>query len=225
MFIRIHLWLHLGVSCPICAKRAANRWCPAKSERICAVCCGTEREVTIDCPSDCSYLVAARRYEEEHRKPVAPEEVPYPEVEFGADLVHDRRMVVSGLAYHILKCAAENRGAADRDAIDALAALAETYRTLGSGIYYEKPPDAPLARGIYAQLAHFIQEFKKTEAERAGFSALKDSEVFLLLVFLLRVARHRTNGRPKSRAYLDFLRAQFPRAAELEKEAPRIIAP
>jgi hypothetical protein len=39
------------------------------------------------------------------------------------------------------------------------------------------------------------------------------------------VGRHRTNGRVRSRAYLDFLRAQFPRAAELEKEAPRIIAP
>ena len=181
--------------------------------------------MTIDCPGDCSYLVAARRYEEEHRKPVAPEEVPYPDAEFGADFIHERRAVVSGLAYHILKFAAENRGAADRDAIEALAALAETYRTLGSGIYYEKPPAAPLAHGIYAQLAHFIQEFKKAEAERAGFSTLKDSEVFHLLVFLLRVGKHRTNTRPRSRAFLDFLRAQFPRAAELEKETPRIITP
>jgi len=213
------------MSCAICEKRPEKRWCPAKNARICAVCCGTEREVTIDCPADCSYLMAARRYENEHPKPVPPGEVPYPDVEFGAGLVHERRAVVSGLAYHILKFAAENRATADRDAMDALAALAETFRTLGSGILYEKPPDAPLARELYGQLAHFVEEFRKQEAQQAGYATLKDTEVFHLLIFLLRVGRHRTNGRPKSRAFLDFLRAQFPRAAEFEKEAPRIIAP
>jgi len=213
------------VSCPICTRRPAKRWCPAKNERICAVCCGTEREVTIDCPSDCQYLIAARRYEEEHRKPVPPEEIPYPDAEFGSDLIHERRVVISGLAYHILKFAAENHGVADRDASEALAALAETYRTLGSGIYYEKPPDAPLARGLYGELQHFLDEFRKQESQQAGLATLKDSEVFHLLVFLLRVGRHHSNERPKSRAFLDFLRAQFPRSAELEKDAPRIITP
>src|SRR5207302_11165761 len=53
-------------SCAICQKRKASRFCPAKAEKICAVCCGTEREVTIDCPADCAYLIAAHRYESEH---------------------------------------------------------------------------------------------------------------------------------------------------------------
>ena len=213
------------MSCPICEKRKPKRFCPAKGEKICAPCCGTEREVSIDCPGDCPYLVAARRYEEEHRKPVPPEEVPYPDAEFPADLIHERRAVVSGLAYHTLKAAVENPGLADADALAALGALAETYRTLGTGIYYEKPPDATLPRALYGELAHFLDEMKKQEAERVGFATLKDTEAFHLLVFLLRVGRHRTNGRPRSRAYLDFLRAQFPRSAELEKEAPRIITP
>src|SRR5262249_16974412 len=43
------------VSCPICEKRKGARFCPAKGEKICAICCGTEREVTIDCPVHCSY--------------------------------------------------------------------------------------------------------------------------------------------------------------------------
>src|SRR2546430_17653885 len=55
-----------SVSCPICDRRKPARFCPAKGEKICAVCCGTEREVTIDCPSDCSYLIAAHRYESKH---------------------------------------------------------------------------------------------------------------------------------------------------------------
>ena len=213
------------MSCPICKRRKPKRFCPAKGEKICAVCCGTEREVTIDCPSDCSYLIAARRYEDEHRKPIAPEQVPYPDVEFPSDLIHERRAVLSGLGYSILKFAAENRSLNDADVLQALGALAETYRTLGTGIYYERPPEAPLPHGLYNQLAEFLQEFKKEDAQRTGFSSLKDSEAFHLFVFLLRVGKHETNGRPRSRAFLDFLRTQFPRATEVEREAPRIITP
>jgi len=33
--------------------------------RICPQCCGEQREVTLDCPSDCLYLRQAR----EHEKP------------------------------------------------------------------------------------------------------------------------------------------------------------
>src|SRR5207245_10096949 len=55
----------ISVSCPICDKRKPARFCPGKGETICSVCCGTEREVTIDCPSDCPYLVSSRHYDHE----------------------------------------------------------------------------------------------------------------------------------------------------------------
>src|SRR5882762_8672615 len=54
------------VSCPICEKRKPARFCPAKDEKICAVCCGTCREVTLVCPSVCSYLLSAHCFEYEH---------------------------------------------------------------------------------------------------------------------------------------------------------------
>jgi hypothetical protein len=212
------------LACPICSKRKPARFCPAKGEKICAVCCGTEREVTIDCPADCAYLVAAYRYEEAHRKPIPASEVPFPDVEVSHDLIHEQRPVVSGLAYTILKFAATQPLVVDADALAALAALAETHRTLGSGLYYEKPPDAPLPHGLYGELGKFIQDYKQQEAERAGFPTLKDTEIFHLLVFLLRVGRARTNGRPRARSFLEFLRAQFPQALA-EKEARRIIVP
>lgn len=213
------------MSCPICEKRKPKRFCPAKGEKICAVCCGTEREVTIDCPSDCPYLLAARRYELEHRKPIESSEAPYPDARVSMDLVRERSAVISGLGHAILQFAAENKSLNDAEASAALGALAETHRTLATGIYFERPPDAPVSRALYEHLVIFLQEFKKQEAEHAGFSNLKDSEVFYLLVFLLRVGRHETNGRPRSRAFLDFLRAQFPKAIEAEKEAPRIVMP
>ncbi len=212
------------MACPICNKRKPGRFCPAKGEKICAVCCGTEREVTIDCPADCGYLVAAHRYEDEHRKPIPPEEVPFADVHFSSDLIHERRPVVSGLAFTILKFAAAQPSLADADALAALAALAETYRTLGSGIYYEKPPGAALPHALYGELGKFIEEFKKQDAERAGFTSLKDSHIFYVLVFLVRVGRARTNGRPRARGFLEFLRTQFPKSAA-EPEAPRIIMP
>lgn len=213
------------MSCPICQKRKAARFCPAKGEKICAVCCGTEREVTIDCPADCGYLLAAHRYEDEHPRSIAPEEVPFPDVRFSPDLIHERRPVVSALGFAILKFAAQEKSLSDADALAALAALADTHRTLVSGIYYEKPPDAAMPRVLYAELAKAIQEMRQQEAARPGFAALKDSELFYLLVFLLRVGRSRTNGRPRSRKFLGFLRGQFPQSPEIAREESRIIAP
>ncbi len=213
------------MTCPICQKRKAARFCPAKGEKICAVCCGTGREVTIDCPSDCGYLLAAHRYEDEHPRPVSTEQVPFPDVRFSTDLIHERRPVVSGLAYTILRFAAKERALTDADALTALGALAEAYRTLLSGIYYEKPPDAAVPHELYAELAKFIEDIRKEQAGRAGFATLKDTEAFYLLIFLLRVGRSRTNGRPRSRKFLEFLRGQFPQSAETAREEPRIITP
>jgi hypothetical protein len=213
------------MSCPICEKRRPERFCPAKGGKICAVCCGREREVTIDCPSDCPYLVAAHRYEREHRARLLPEDYPYPDIEFPADFVHEHWPVVAGLAGTILGFQAENKDLRDTEVLAAVAALAETSRTLGTGIYYERPPDAPLPRALYGRIAEFLQVFKKQDPNRTGFGPLRDSDVFRLLIFLLRVGKQETNGRSRSRSFLDFLCLRFPLPAGAAKEAPRIIIP
>ena len=210
--------------CPICEKRKAARLCPAKGEKICAVCCGTEREVTLDCPADCPYLLAAHRYEDEHRKPHTGE-VPFSDVSFSSDVIYERQPVLSGLAFTILKFAISQPSLNDLDALAALRALADTYKTLLTGIYYEKPPDAPLPRTLYAELVQFLQQARQQDAPRTGLATIKDSEVFCLLVFLLRVGTLRTNQRPRSRRFLEFLRTQFPKSPDLAREEPRIIVP
>lgn len=211
--------------CPICNKRRAERYCPAKGEKICAIDCGTEREVTIDCPGDCVYLVAAHRWEQSHPKPIAEADVPFPDVSFPADLIHTRQAVLSGLGYAVLIYAADQRSLADSDVFAAVQAMAETRRTLLAGIYYEKPPEIPVAAGLYAALAKFIEEEKKHAAEHPEFPALKDMEIFHLLVFFLRFGRLRSNGRPRTRAFIEFLRSQFPQGGDVSKEEPRIILP
>ena len=213
------------MSCPICERRPPKRFCPAKGEKICAICCGEGREVTIACPIDCSYLIAAHRYEAEHRKPIPEAEFPYGDVQFPADFVYERWPVVAGIGATIHRFQAEHKELHDADVLAALEALAETYRTLGTGIYYERPPEAAVPRALYGLLAEFLQAVKKEEASRSGFPTLKDSEIFQLLVFLLRVGKQETNRRPLSRAFLGFIRTRFPLPAEAAQETSRIIIP
>ncbi len=214
------------MSCPICEKRPPKRFCPAKGERICAICCGTQREVTIDCLPDCTHLISARRYEVEHRKPPAPGAIPFPDVEFSPEILRRHPEALSAIGIAILGFAEQNGAVRDAEILGALRALAEAYRTLESGIYFERPPDEPLPRALYAHLGQGLQDFKKQESQRSGFTTLKDSEIFRLLVFFLRLGARETNGRPKARAFLDFLYAQFPAApAAAEREVPRIILP
>jgi hypothetical protein len=42
---------------------------------------------------------------------------------------------------------------------------------------------------------------------------------------LLRIGRQQTNGRPRARTYLEFLRGQFPKVAPAQDETPRIVIP
>jgi hypothetical protein len=212
-----------SASCHICGNRPPKRFCPALGEKICPACCGRDREVSIDCPSDCTHLIAAHRYAAEHREQPKPDEVPYRTIEFPADFVYERWQVVTAVAGSLLEFAAHNKDLRDTDVFLSLGALAETYRTLGSGIYYERPPDASMARLLYGHLSVFIKDFRK-QAVQGGFS-IPESDIFRLLVFLLRVFKQQTNGRPLSRAALDFLRARFPLPQSTSREPSRIIVP
>jgi hypothetical protein len=212
------------VSCPICEKRKAERFCPAKAEKICAVCCGIEREVTIDCPAGCTYLIAAHRYEDEHQRSI-PAGTPLLDEKIPQDIVYTHQQLMTALAFSITKFCAAQPAAVDADILAALQALAQTYKTLSSGIIYEKPPDALLPRELYAALTAFLGEIKKQQAERAPSSSFKEGDIFHLLVFLYRMGLLRTSGRPRSRRFIEFLRGQFPQAPELKREESRIIVP
>jgi hypothetical protein len=212
------------VSCPICEKRKAERFCPAKAEKICAVCCGREREVTIDCPSDCTYLIFAHRYESEHPRSI-PTDTPLLDETIPQDVVHTHQQLMAALAFSIAKFCAAQPDAVDGDILAALEALAQTYKTLSSGLIYEKPPQMPVPRELYGALIAFLGEVKKQQAERASSAAFKDTDVFYLLVFLYRMGLLRTNGRPRSHLFIEFLRGQFPQAPELQREESRIIVP
>jgi hypothetical protein len=215
----------LSETCPICNRRKAERFCPAKGEKICAVCCGTEREVTTDCPSDCRYLIAARRYESEHRTPLPAREMPFPDLRIPSELIDAHAPVVTGLSESILAFAAEHRDANDADVFAALTALTDAYRTLDAGLYYEQPPPALLSRELYRRLSEFLQKYQQESVARPEVKSPKPSDIRLVLAFLARFCKVESNGRPRSRAFLDFLRAHFGAAKPVAPEPARIFLP
>jgi hypothetical protein len=212
------------VNCPICGKRKAARYCPAKGEQICAVCCGTEREVTISCPADCPYLIAAHRYEDEHKRAVAAD-TPFAEERLPPDILHTQQQLMSLLGLQIAKFASNELTATDSDVLAAVAALAATYKTLQSGLLYEKIPEIPVQRNLYLALTEFLNEIKQKAAESGNSGAIKEINVFHVAVFFYRMGTLRSNGRPRSRRFIEFLRGQFPQAEEPKPEEPRIIVP
>lgn len=212
------------MSCPICGKRKADRFCPAKTEKICAVCCGTEREVTIDCPLDCAYLVAAHRYEDQHKRAV-PADTPFLEERLPPGTLHTHQPLMAALAFTIAKACMAHPSLTDSDVLAALRTLAETYKTLISGIYYEKVPDIPVQREVYTSLTALIDDLRQKQTAAGTLETLKNQDIFYVVIFVFRMGLLRSNGRPRSRRFIEFLRGQFPQAEELKREEPRIILP
>ena len=211
------------MNCPICQKRKPERFCPAKAEKICAVCCGREREISIDCPPDCGYLLSAHRYENDHPRDL-PADTPLLDLRIASDIVHTQGRLLSAIAFTIAKFCSLEPAATDPDVLAALCAQAESYKTLASGIVYEQPPTVLVQRELYDALSTFLAEAKQNRGV-SSFGPIKDSEIFELLVFLFRMGLLRTNGRSRSRRFIEFLRGQFPGAQELQREQSRIIVP
>ena len=193
--------------CTICHTRRARRTCPALSSEICAQCCGAERENSIDCPAECSYLRDARLHEA--HPPLKEEDVPHRDVALSETFVRQNEPLVFTLAL-ALRRSMETSGAAgkavDGDARAALEASIRTYRTLQSGLIYETRPENPYASAIQDKLQAAVEELRKGLAEAGGAQTLRDADVLGCLVFLQRLELQNSNGRRRGRAFFDFLR-------------------
>ncbi len=208
------------MSCAICEVRKEKRFCPAVHGRICPQCCGEQREVTLDCPSDCPYLQQAR----EHEKPRSADEFDgaslFLQVEISDQFTYEREHLLMGLSFSLVKAAHADRSLNDRDLITALSAMCTSYeRLVNSGLHYEQPLTSTAQHAVAAQVEEMVKQYREAEQKQLGYSNLRDGDVLKALVFLLRLANGRTSGRPKSRAFIDFLSAQFP-----EKE-PAVAGP
>jgi hypothetical protein len=224
------------LSCVICSERKEKRFCPAVHGKICPQCCGEQREVTLDCPSDCPYLLQSRQQAREHFtshgdqvQPIDREAL-FPNVEIAEQFLYEREELIMGLSFALTKSARADRTLTDRDLISAIGSLAKSYQTMvNSSLIYEPPTTNLAHQAIAREIETMIKEFREAEQRHLGHTRLRDSDVLKALVFLLRMGLGRSSGRPKSRAFIDFLFAQFPEKystiAGAEEAGSRIVIP
>ena len=199
------------MSCAICSTRKEKRFCPAVHGKICPQCCGREREVSLDCPSECPYLQQAHREELPRKLATVEPEALLPQVEVRQQFLYEREPLLVGLSYALAQGGRMDRELRDRDLLAALTALAQRYQTrVRSGLVYEHALAGPGQQALVAEIEKMLEEYRVLEQQHLGAGTLRDSEVLQALVFLLRMGHAHTTGRPRSRAYLDFLRTQFP---------------
>jgi len=177
---------------------------------ICAVCCGTEREVSLDCPLDCPYLQEAHRHEKTPERD--PDQLPSKDVEITERFLQENAALFALVCRALAGIALDSSNIHDADAREALDAMVRTYRTLQSGLVYETRPQNLLAAGIQQKLAGELDEMRKQLRERAGIETVRDADILGVLVLLQRMEFARSNGRPRGRAFLDFLVQQFSQA-------------
>jgi hypothetical protein len=198
------------LSCDICETRKEKRFCPAIHARICPQCCGEQREVTLDCPSDCVYLRQARQHERPRPISSLDQAALFPHVELSRPFLYEQEHLILGLYFALAKSARGNLLVKDVDLIAALSALTRSYETLvKSGLHYEFPITGLIQQAVIGQVQALVKEYRETEHKHLGYSRLRDSDVFRALVFVVRMAYSHTSGRPKSRAFADFVVGQF----------------
>ena len=199
--------------------------------KICPQCCGEQREVTLDCPSDCPYLLQARQQAQGHAATHAHDavfsDIEIPEVEIPEQFLYEREELILGLSFALAKSARGDHSLVDRDLIAAVSSLAKSYQTLVKSSLIYEPATANLAhQGIAREVETMVREFREAEEKHLGYNRLRDSDVLKALVFLLRMGLVRTSGRPKSRGFVDFLLAQFPeKQPTMEAAGGRIVIP
>jgi hypothetical protein len=208
------------MKCRLCGVRKPRRFCPGLNADICSICCGDQREVTVDCPLDCQYLAEARLHEKLIE--IIPEEVPNRDIRVSEEFLREHEPLLIFLGAKILEAALQTPGAVDSDVREALESMIRTHRTLQSGLYYETKPANLVAAGVQQKVQEGIEALRKELSEKAA-PALRDAEILGTLVFLQHLAIARNNGRPRGRAFGSYLFAHFPHRPHSSPEQPSLI--
>jgi hypothetical protein len=199
------------LSCAICNLRKEKRFCPAIHGRICPQCCGEQREMTLDCPSDCVYLRQARQHEKPRPGSDLNQAALFPQVEISRQFLYEHEHLLLGMHFALARSAGADLQVKDADLIGALTALARSYETLvNSGLHYEAPITGLTQQTIAVQVQATVKEYRETEHKHLGYSRLRDADVLRALVFMVRMGYAHTSGRPKARAFIEFVVGQFP---------------
>ena len=210
------------MKCPLCESRKAKRFCPAKAGQICPVCCGTKREVEIDCPSDCVYLHAGREYESSK---LARTALPRRRTErlWEPSFLGSLYPLMMGVSQVITTVRRSSPDLADSDVQAVFDSLLQTFNTLDKGIYYDFAPERWIQRDLYFALKQFLQA--PAEPRLVSQSHPTTAQILDVLQFMKELSAEFILPRPKSRAFLDHLESIARDFAQSQSEEPKLIVP
>jgi hypothetical protein len=210
------------MSCPLCQKRPNKRFCPAKGQEICTVCCATKRLVEIDCPEDCRFLESAQRH---------------PAAVVRRQIDHDLSLLMSTLGRLseaqlqlffllqslVLSYKPEGLGRiTDADVAVATGALASSLESASKGVIFDESLASTPAEGLRRALKPAIEEITK------GGGARAEREVAMVLRGVERGAKHEGGHIPEGEsAYLELVGRVFQDRPKQPKPAskPLIVLP
>lgn len=210
------------MKCPLCDSRKAKRFCPEKAGLICSVCCGTKREVEIDCPSDCVYLHAGREYESGK---LARTALPLRRTErlWEPSFLRANYPLMMGLSQVISAVRRRSSELADSDVQAVFDSLLQTFNTLDKGIYYDSTPERLIQKELYLALKQFLEG--PAESRLVSESRPTTRQILDALQFMKELSAEITLPRPKSRAFLDHLESVAHDFTESQADEPKLIVP
>ena len=201
------------MSCTLCQNRKEKRFCAVLHDRICASCCGAQREQTLDCPSDCPYLRQAQGHDR-FRPELLEDERWFADIEVGEDFLDTQAGLLDDLLDNIALRAAGDGSLRDRDVIAVLAELTRSLQTrVNFGLHYEPTRPSLAQQALIEELREILMDHDIDSDEVSGgigSTNLRDGDALKALVFLLRLALDRSSGRPLSRRFLNYVQAEFP---------------
>jgi len=198
-------------TCWSCNKVRGKRACPAHGgELICSKCCGTKRQVEIQCPSDCTYLKgadagwqSATRQKEEARF-IA-----------GFFQLNEAQLLFALFIHHlILSAGARFASLSDKELEDVLRTARKTLETRTKGIVYSHHAQWP---GL-ERLADWLAKLLSERAQIKSAPEASDADVVHVLQTIERaIEAHAAHG-AKHGLYLKLAGQVF--ASSLEGAPP-----
>lgn len=210
------------VPCPLCQKRPTKRYCPARREEICPVCCATKRLVEISCPEDCRYLDAAQRHPAAIVRKQIDRDLARLMLTVGR-LSEQQLQLFFLLQSMILAYRPEGFSRmSDSDVALAAGALASSLESASNGVIFDEAISSIPAEGLRKTVKPVIEEITKDSGGRG------QREVALVLRAMERGARHEGGLIPDGEtSYLELVGRVFQQRPQTPRppDQPLIVLP
>jgi hypothetical protein len=204
------------MKCPVCDQKKAKRPCPAKSGFICAQCCGEKRVLEINCPEDCAFLKTGREREvQDYAKRYRI--LDRNSIEKNRQLYNEHQDAIARIEYSLARERLSDRSLRDKDVVDAISILMETYKTEDKGVLYEKTSEDLRIEALRRTLRTTVEALRNPGGqENRGIVDPKGEHLPLsvaidCLEIVRSIAASYIADRGSDSAYVDFLARLYPR--------------